>query len=262
MTAAEIRELRAGAEEAARRGGDVLRRRFTGPRVVALKGAINLVTDADRAAEQVILKFLRSEFSKHTMVAEESTSREPVGVGPQWFIDPLDGTTNYAHGVPHFCVSVAVWWGGEPAAGAVYHPLLDDLYSAARGAGTTLNRERVGVSRCRKVGEALLATGFPYDVWTRPKPPLRLFTAALTKARGIRRLGAAALDLAYVAAGHFDGYFELGLFPWDIAAGILLVREAGGAVSNLEGDSPQLDDRQIVATNRRIHRELLAVLER
>jgi myo-inositol-1(or 4)-monophosphatase len=226
MTAAELQDLRKGAEEAARRGGEVLRQRFTGPRVIALKGSIDLA----------------------------------IAPGPRWYIDPLDGTTNYAHGVPHFCVSVAVWLDDQPLAGAVYHPLLDDLYSAGYQAGAELNGEKIGVSRCASLGEALVATGFPYDIWAKPEAPLRLFAAALGKARGLRRFGAAALDLAYVAAGRFDGYFELGLFPWDVAAGILLVQEAGGLVTNFSGKPPQLDDRQILATNRRIHAELRTVL--
>ena len=142
----------------------------------------------------------------------------------------------------------------------MYQPLLDDLYAAGHHAGAELNGEKIGVSRCGVLGEALVATGFPYDIWTKPEAPVRLFTTALGKARGLRRFGAAALDLAYVAAGRFDGYFELGLFPWDVAAGILLVQEAGGSVSDLEGNPPELDDRQILATNRRIHHELRTVL--
>lgn len=260
MTGGELAEVRRAAEEAARRGGEVLRQRFLGPRVVALKGAINLVTDADRAAEEAVLGFLRAEFANHRIIAEETSAAEAPGVGPRWYVDPLDGTTNYAHGVPHFCVSVAVWMEDQPLAGAVYQPLLDELYSASRGAGTTVNGEHLSVSRCANLGEALVGTGFPYDVWTKPEAPLRLFSAALGKARGLRRFGAAALDLAYVAAGRFDGYFELGLFPWDVAAGTLLVQEAGGRVTKLDGGPTELHDRQILATNGRIHGELQQAL--
>ncbi len=260
MTTGEIAEVREAAEEAARRGGAVLRQRFLGPRVVTLKGAINLVTDADRAAEEAVLTFLRHEFADHRIVAEESAAVDAPGVEPRWYVDPLDGTTNYAHGVPHFCTSVAIWRDDQPLAGAVYQPLLDQLYSAGRGAGATVNGEQLSVSPCAALGEALVATGFPYDVWTKPEAPLRLFTAALGKARGLRRLGAAALDLAYVAASRFDGYFELGLFPCDVAAGILLVQEAGGRVTTLDGGASQLHDRQILATNGRIHAELQRVL--
>jgi myo-inositol-1(or 4)-monophosphatase len=255
-----IDELRAAAEFAARRGGEVLRRRFEDARTIDLKGEIDLVTDADRAAERAILEFLRAEFPEHGVVAEESAAGAVGGEGPRWYVDPLDGTTNYAHHVPHFCVSVAVWDGDGPLAAAVHQPLLDDLYTAARGKGATRNGERMQVSTQPGLAQALVATGFPYDVWSNPEAPLKLFATVLPKARGIRRFGAAALDLAYVACGRFDGYFELGLFPWDVAAGILLVQESGGIVTDLRGGSPGLDDRQILAANPAVHRELLQLL--
>jgi myo-inositol-1(or 4)-monophosphatase len=255
-----IDELRAAAEFAARRGGEVLRRRFEEARTIDLKGQIDLVTDADQAAERAILEFVRAEFPEHGIVAEESAAQEVTGSGPRWYIDPLDGTTNYAHRVPHFCVSVAVWDQQGPLAAAVYQPLLDDLYAAGRGTGATCNGEIVRVSAQPGLAQALVGTGFPYDIWTKPEAPLKLFATVLPKARGLRRFGAAALDLAYVACGRFDGYFELGLFPWDVAAGILLVQEAGGRVTDLRGNAPQVGDRQIIAANQPVHAELLALL--
>jgi myo-inositol-1(or 4)-monophosphatase len=255
-----IHELRSAAEFAARRGGEVLRRRFDESRTVDLKGQIDLVTDADRAAERAILEFVRAEFPGHGVVAEETSSEEVSGSGPRWYIDPLDGTTNYAHRVPHFCVSVAVWDEGSPLVGVVYQPLLDDLYSAGRGSGVTCNGEPIRVSEQPDLARALVATGFPYDVWNRPDGPLRSFSAVLGKARGVRRFGAAALDLAYVACGRFDGYFELGLYPWDVAAGILLVQEAGGMVSDFHGGVAKVGDRQIIAANPTVHRELVQLL--
>jgi myo-inositol-1(or 4)-monophosphatase len=255
-----IPELRFAAEAAARRGGEVLRRRFEETRTIELKGQIDLVTDADHAAERAILELLRAEFPDHGVVAEETAAHEVSGSGPRWYVDPLDGTTNYAHRVPHFCVSVAVWNEEGPMAAAVYQPLLDDLYSAGRGAGATCNGESMRVSAQPRLAEALIATGFPYDIWTKPDAPLRLFSAALGKARGVRRFGAAALDLAYVACGRFDGYFELGLYPWDVAAGILLVQEAGGLVSNLRGGAAKVGDRQIIAANPPVHGELVQLL--
>lgn len=261
ITEAEIRELRAVAATAARRGGEVLRERFHRQRTVTLKGQIDLVTDADRASEDAVLTFLRGAYPTHHLIAEESAAPETLGSGPRWYVDPLDGTTNYAHGVPHFCVSVAVWDEGVPLAGAVYHPLLDDLYSAGRGQGATINEEPLRVSTRAPLGQALVGTGFPYDIWDKPDLPLRLFTAALGQARGLRRLGAAALDLAYVAQGRFEAYYELGLFAWDVAAGILLVQEAGGLVSDFHGQAAKPDGRQILAGNPAVHGELLALLD-
>ncbi len=255
-----IDELRSAAEIAARRGGEVLRRRFEESRTIDLKGQIDLVTDADRAAEHAILELLRAEFPDHGMVAEETAAQEVLASGPCWYVDPLDGTTNYAHRVPHFCVSVAVWDEAGPMAAAVYQPLLDDLYSAGRGAGATCNGESMRVSTQPRLAEALIATGFPYDIWSKPDAPLKLFSAVLGKARGVRRFGAAALDLAYVACGRFDGYFELGLYPWDVAAGVLLVQEAGGLVSNLRGSAAKVGDRQIIAANPPVHAELVELL--
>jgi myo-inositol-1(or 4)-monophosphatase len=265
--ASQIDELRSAAEIAARRGGEVLRRRFEEARTIDLKGQIDLVTDADHAAERAILEFVRAEFPAHRVIAEEigqvapaSPPEEGPNSGLCWYIDPLDGTTNYAHRVPHFCVSVAVWDGEGPLAGAIYQPLLDDLYSAGRGVGATCNGELLGVSHQPSLSQALIATGFPYDIWTKPEDPLRLFAAVLGKARGVRRFGAAALDLAYVARGRFDGYFELGLHPWDVAAGILLVQESGGQVSDLRGGGPRVGDRQIIAANPPVHRDLVQLL--
>jgi len=258
--ASPIEELRSAAEVAARRGGEVLRRRFEEARTIDLKGQIDLVTDADHAAERAILEFVRAEFPEHGVVAEETAAHEISGPGTRWYVDPLDGTTNYAHRVPHFCVSVAVWNEEGPLAAAVYHPLLDDLYSAGRGVGATCNGETLRVSAQPRLAEGLIATGFPYDIWSRPDAPLKLFSAVLGKARGVRRFGAAALDLAYVACGRFDGYFELGLYPWDVAAGILLVQEAGGLVSDLRGGTAKVGDRQIIAANPPVHRELVQLL--
>jgi myo-inositol-1(or 4)-monophosphatase len=253
-----VTDLRAAAESAARRGGAVVRARFHETRTVDFKGRIDLVTDADRAAEEAILTFVRGEFPGDDVIAEESQTR-PGSAERRWYVDPLDGTTNYAHGVPHFCVSVGIVDREGIVAGAVYQPLLDEMYSASRGGGATLNGRAIGVSTRAPVSQGLLATGFPYDVWTRPDPPLHLFTLALGKARGVRRFGAAALDLAYVACGRFDAYFELGLFPWDIAAGSLLVSEANGTVTDLAGGSLDLGGRQILASNGLLHAELTAL---
>jgi myo-inositol-1(or 4)-monophosphatase len=254
----ELKELREGAEEAARLGGEVLRTRWSQPRSVSFKGGIDLVTDADRASEVVVLEYLRRRFPTHDIVAEES-SAQLRGGKCRWHVDPLDGTTNYAHGVPHFCVSVAVEDPEGLAAGAVYQPLNDELFSAGRGGGAHLNGRRLSVSDNHPLSQCLVGTGFPYDVWTKPDRPLGIFKEVITHARGIRRAGAAALDLAYVASGRFDAFFELGLRSWDVAAGALLVLEAGGKVSDMKGAPIRLEGGEIMAANARIHADLIAL---
>ena len=233
MAGESLAELRVTAEEGARRAGRILAERFGGERVVEFKGRIDLVTDADRAAEAELLSWLRERHPTHAVLAEESGLRG--GQGLRWVVDPLDGTTNYAHRVPHFCVSVAVEGPAGLLAGAVYDPMRDELFSAARGQGAHLDGVRLAVSACTQVERALLATGFPYDVRERPEVPMGLFNRLIPRAQGVRRMGSAALDLAYVAAGRYDAYFEFGLKPWDLAAGALLVEEAGGRVSHIDG---------------------------
>ena len=233
MNTEQLQTLRTTAEEAARRAGRVLAERFTQARTIEFKGGIDLVTDADRAAEAELLAFLRERHPEHAVLAEESGYA--AGTGLRWIVDPLDGTTNYAHRVPHFCVSVAVDSNDGLLAGAIYEPLRGELYSAARGQGATLNGEPLRASPVQALSQALVATGFPYDVHERPEVPMGLLNRFIPRARGIRRMGSAALDLAYVASGRYDAFFELGLKPWDIAAGALLVQEAGGAMLHADG---------------------------
>ncbi|XXF79790.1 inositol monophosphatase family protein [Myxococcaceae bacterium GXIMD 01537] len=226
-------ELRRTAEEAARLAGRVLAERFEGVRTVEYKGGIDLVTDADKASEEALLAFLRARHPEHAILAEESGASR--GTGLRWIVDPLDGTTNYSHRVPHFCVSVAVDGPDGVLAGAIYEPLRDELFSAARGEGATVNGRPLRASATTDLHRALMCTGFPYDVRERPDGPVGLFSRFILRVQGVRRTGSAALDLAYVAAGRFDGFFEFGLKPWDIAAGALLVQEAGGAMSRIDG---------------------------
>jgi myo-inositol-1(or 4)-monophosphatase len=226
--------LRRTAEEAARIAGRVLAERFGGERTIDYKGGIDLVTDADRAAEAALLAFLRERHPEHAILAEESGAS--AGTGLRWIVDPLDGTTNYSHRVPHFCVSVAVEGPDGVLAGAIHEPLLDELFSAARGEGATLNGQPLRASATTELRRALMCTGFPYDVHERPEAPVGLFTRFILKVQGVRRTGSAALDLAYVAAGRFDAFFEFGLKPWDVAAGALLVQEAGGSMTRIDGE--------------------------
>ncbi len=233
MKVPSTRDLVLAAEEAARRAGRVLADRFEGERTIEYKGGIDLVTDADRAAEEACLGFIRSEFPDHAILAEESGASR--GESYRWIVDPLDGTTNYSHRVPHFCVSVAVEGAEGLLAGVVFDPLRQELFAASRGGGATLNGRPISIGRIQTLDKALLCTGFPYDVREKPDAPLGLFNRIMRHAQGIRRTGSAALDLAYVACGRFDGFFEFGLKPWDIAAGALLVQEAGGSMTRIDG---------------------------
>jgi myo-inositol-1(or 4)-monophosphatase len=258
----ESTELREACAEAARRGGAVLRQRFGARRTIEFKGGIDLVTDADRASEAALLGFLHHRFPGSAVLAEESgRSGADAATAPlRWYVDPLDGTTNYAHGVPHFAVTVAVEDREGLSAGATWDPLRDELFTAARGEGARLGQDPIRVSSAAELSQALLVTGFPYDVHRDAEGPLRLFGAYLRRARAVRRFGSAALDLAWIACGRFDGFWEAKLKPWDVAAGILLVREAGGAVADFAGGGDPLHGGTICAAGPGLQPLLLQVL--
>ncbi len=258
----EVKDLLESCAEAARRGAQVLRERWGQQRTLEYKGGIDLVTDADRASEEALLGFLRREFPGSAILAEESGASGVEGAALRFFVDPLDGTTNYAHGVPHFAVVVAVEDGQGLAAGATCEPLRGELYLAGRGLGATLAGEPIRVSRAEALDRALLSTGFPYDVRERPQLPVALFASLLTRSRAIRRFGSAALDLAWVACGRFDGFWEMKLKPWDVASGILLVREAGGLVADFDGGADMLHGGTICAANPALQPHLLDVIRR
>lgn len=221
----------------------------------------DLVTRYDRAAEELIVSGLSRRFPAHRVLAEEGGAR-PGGdlAAPQWIVDPLDGTTNFAHGLPLFSVSIALSIGGVIQVGVVAAPALGLTFSAGRGLGARRNGQRLRVSDARTLDRALLSTGFPYDRRTHPQNNFAEFIAVKKRAQGVRRLGSAALDLAMVAAGAFDGYWEMRLQAWDIAAGMLLVEEAGGQVSDWRGGPVDLTRCEILATNGHIHDELAAVI--
>lgn len=255
-----VERLREVAAEAARIGGQELLARLDQARDIVFKGGIDLVTDADKASEARILSHLRAAFPDHATLAEEGG--QSGGSAPyRWIVDPLDGTTNYAHGVPHYCVSIGVEGPGGLLAGAVLDPVRNELFLAGKGLGATLNGRPLRVSGAEELGSALLATGFPYDLWANPERTLTLFDHFACKARGMRRLGSAALDLAYVAAGRFDGFFEFKLKAWDVAAGALLVREAGGTVTHLEGGPLDLTRCDVLASNGALHGQMLKVVQ-
>jgi len=256
----EASQLRGACAEAARLGGEVLRRRFGGRRTIESKGGIDLVTDADRASEEVLLAFLRREHPAAAILAEESGASGEASAALRFVVDPLDGTTNYAHGLPHFAVNVAALDARGVVAGATYDPVRDEMFLAARGEGATRGDEPLQVSRTPDLQQAMLCTGFPYDVHQNFEMPLRIFGEYMKRARAIRRMGSAALDLAYVACGRFDGFWEARLKPWDLAPGILLVREAGGSCADFDGGDAILERGEICAANLDLQPRLLAVL--
>jgi len=231
--------------------------------VVTYKGAVNLVTEADRQAERLITARIRKIYPNHIIIGEEggetppepSAAREPV-----WFVDPLDGTTNFAHGFPFYCVSIGVETDGRIAVGVVYDPVRRELFSAIRGKGAFCNGRRLRVSSTEKLDQSLLVTGFAYDVRTSRRNNLGHFSRFSLRCRGVRRTGAAALDLCYVAAGRLDGFWEMNLCPWDTAAGSLIVEEAGGRMSRFSGGDYDIRGQELVASNGRIHEEMIGLL--
>lgn len=247
------------AIEAAFQAGELLKRNFGRANKISYKGEINLVTEADRSSEKIIVSHLHKNFRDHAIITEEIYSLRKDSEF-QWLVDPLDGTTNYAHSFPIFCVSIGLSYRTEIILGVVYQPLLKELFVAEKGKGSFLNRRRISVSTARELGRSLLATGFPYDIRTSRNNNLNYFCRFAKTAQAVRRAGAAALDLAYTAAGRFDGFWEFKLHPWDVAAGRLLVEEAGGKVTDFNGQPPDISKGEFVASNGRIHSQMLCVL--
>ncbi|MDD5284751.1 MAG: inositol monophosphatase family protein [Desulfuromonadaceae bacterium] len=244
---------------AARAAGTYQKSRFASTLDIEMKGDKNLVTEVDRESERLIVEYLLARFPGHDIVAEEGDypqSRSPF----RWIIDPLDGTTNYAHAFPWFCSSIGLEHEGELVAGVIYNPIHDELFTATRGGGAFLNGNRLSVSARSPLKNSLLGTGFPYDCASDPANNFDNFIAFQKAARGIRRAGAAALDLAYVAAGRLDGFWELKLKAWDVAAGVLMVREAGGRVTTFDGSEYDIFNDRIVASNGLIHDEMVTLL--
>jgi myo-inositol-1(or 4)-monophosphatase len=246
-------DLLASAVDAARLGGEVLLRHLarSGDLAVSTKGAKDWVTRADREAESAIVDFLRRRHPDSAFRAEESPATP--GSGPEWIIDPLDGTTNFIHSYPFFATSVAVRAGGEVRAGAVHDPVRDELFAARKGAGATLNGSAIRVSTVTDLKDALLVTGFPFRTIDVLPQFLRSLERLIRISAGVRRDGSAALDCCYVACGRLDGFWEYGLSAWDIAAGCLLVEEAGGRVTDFEGARGFLDSGNLVASPKPIH---------
>jgi myo-inositol-1(or 4)-monophosphatase len=247
------------AVETVREAGALLCEYYRSGVTVKYKGEIDLITEADHASEALILKRIRSAYPDYAILSEESGAS--ANASPKiWIADPLDGTTNFAHGLPIFSVTLALMVNDLIEVGATYDPIYDELYTAQRGQGAYLNGERLRVSVTPTLDEALLVTGFPYDRRTNPNNNIRQFTDFSLRAQGVLRLGSAALDLGAVAAGRLDGYWEFKINPWDIAAGVLMVTEAGGQVTAPDGSPLDLFARQVVASNGLIQAEVLGVL--
>ncbi len=255
-----LRAERDLAIELARAAGTLLRDALVGPRSITYKGSpTNLVTEMDARVEALVVDRLLAVFPDDAILAEERGGQAGRS-GRRWIIDPLDGTTNYAHGLPIYAVSIALEVGGRVQLGVVYDPSQRELFVAERGAGAFCNDTRLTVSTAATLDASLLATGFPYDIRVKADNNLREYATFAVRTRGVRRLGSAVLYLAWLAAGRFDGYWELRLGPWDVAAGGLMVEEAGGRLTGLLGEPLDLDNPRIVASNGRIHEAMLAVL--
>jgi len=257
----EFNEYTLFAMEIAREAGAELMRRFSHNHVVGTKTTpTDLVTESDFASERILVARIKERFPGHHILTEEGSERGALDEEWLWVIDPLDGTVNYAHGLPIFSVSIALAHRGSVVSGAVYDPTRDVMYAAERGKGAWRNGKPIRVSETRSLSQAMLATGFPYQIEGNPDNNLREFGLLMARAQTVRRPGSAALDLAWVAEGVFDGFWEPGLKPWDCAAGVLLVEEAGGTATDYEGRPWNLSALRIALTNGLIHGELLAAL--
>ncbi len=258
MDADLITEAHAFAVELAREAGGVLRERFDGPRDIDHKGTIDIVTDADRASETLIANAIRERFPDHRLLAEEGATAAADDASPyRWVVDPLDGTTNFAHRFPHFAVCIGLERDGELLAGAVYDPMRDEMFEAAKGHGARLNGSPIRVSDRTELISSLLASGFPYDIEARGLSN-RLWTRFNDSSQGVRRAGAAALDIVYVACGRVDGYWERPVMPWDKAASCLIAMEAGARVTGLAGEPFDVDDIGATVANPALHALMVA----
>lgn len=249
------------AEEACRRSGDIQKKGLNQDFNIAHKGEINLVTDVDHACEQEIVSLIQGTFPDHDILAEEGSGKRKDSEF-KWIIDPLDGTTNFTHAYPLFCTSIALEYKGEIVVGAVYEPNRDEMFLAAKGNGATCNGKSIQVSKVDQIIQSLLCTGFAYNIKETSNNNLDHFQNFLHEAQAVRRDGVAAVDLCYVAMGRFDGFWELNLFPWDMAAGSLILQEAGGKITTFSGGSFDVYQKDILATNGAIHGKMVQILGR
>jgi myo-inositol-1(or 4)-monophosphatase len=249
--------------QAALAAGAVLRQNYSKPHQITMKGAIDPVTESDLESQEMIIALIRQRFPEHGILAEEDVGQPPPAVREspyRWIIDPLDGTVNFAHGYPAFCVSIACEAAGGLQYGVIYDPLRDELFEARKGQGAWLSGRPIRVSRTDRLERALVATGFPYDIRERLPETLGRMSRILGVVQGLRRGGSAALDMCYVACGRFEGFYEENLKPWDTAAGLLLIEEAGGRISTFEGGTYDISAANILASNGVLHANLLALV--
>jgi myo-inositol-1(or 4)-monophosphatase len=257
----DLSRAKRAAVKAAYKGSEVLVKKFGHIQQVRKKGAIDLVTEADTESEAVIIKTLREVYPDHSFLAEESGHSADAGSNRcQWIVDPLDGTTNFAHQLPLFCISIALAVEEKLRVGVVLNPIAGELFSAVKGQGAELNGYPIRASRITKLSESLLVTGFPYDVASRMDEIIRRFDGCIRAAQGVRRLGSAALDLCYVACGRFEAFWEQNLKPWDTAAGVLIATEAGATVTDFNHQPFDINGNEILASNTHLHRQMVAVL--
>lgn len=257
-----IEQLTNVAVDSALKAGEILREGFgTNFKISNKEGKNNLVTEYDTKSEKFIIDNIHKKFPKHVFLAEESGTTGKITKDViTWIIDPLDGTVNFANNIPIFSISIAAELNGELLCGVVYHPILDELFIARKGQGATLNNKLLKVSENNNLSTSFLVTGFPYNVNQNPCSCIDHFVEIIKKGIPVRRLGSAALDLAYVAAGKFDGFWEINLHPWDVAAGVLLLQEAGGKVTQYDGNPYNVHNQSLLATNGKIHNQILDVL--
>jgi myo-inositol-1(or 4)-monophosphatase len=248
------------AWDAANSAGEIVRARWHQPKTIDYKGAIDLVTSVDRETERSIVELIQKNFPSHSILAEEQTDLRGDDNEYRWIIDPLDGTTNFAHGYPQVSISVGLEQSGRLILGLVYDPLRRECFRAVKGQGATLNGSPIQISTVKELDKALLATGFAYDHREKADFYLTFFRAFLTRCQGIRRAGSAALDLCYLACGRIDGFWELKLKPWDTAAASLIVAEAGGSISDFAGNEFSIWGNETLASNGSIHAEMLTAL--
>lgn len=248
------------AEALARRVGDRIAQKASRRKSISFKGEVDLVTQFDREAQRFILTDLREEYPDFGILSEEDVD-EQTAQPFKWIVDPLDGTTNFAHGLPIWAISIALEVRGRIALGVVYDPNRGEMFSGLKGRGARLNGRRIHVSKTRRLDHSLLVTGFPYDIRRSKQNNLRQFSTFAVRARAVRRLGSAALDLCYTACGRFDGYWELKLSPWDQAAGALILTEAGGRITDFSGHRFDIYGNEVLGTNGKIHGQMMRVLQ-